>query len=525
MTVYVGPGAMGSGIAELMGFLNGIHVPKFIGVRTLIVKILGTSLGVSAGLAIGKEGPLAHIGAIIGIMVLYMPFDFVKHFQNDHCKREIAAAGAAAGVSAAFGSPIGGSLFVYEISRPSTYWSFGLTWKIFFCSSISTFTLNILSCLNKGQDISITNAGMIKFGEYDENPYKLADFPFFIVLGVFGGLLGSFFIYVNFELNAIRKKYLTSNHLKVIETIALTALTATVLFMSPRFLSANCMSKDESSVDTEHIEYLCPEGMYNPMATFLFNPEGAVIKNFLSKKAVFSYETLLLFFLIWFLFTIITYGTAVPAGLFLPGILIGCSLGRVLGLFIENYIVQEIHPSTYAIIGAASMLAGYSRLSFSLAIIMLETTENVNLFLPIIFALFFSFTVSGIFNKSLYVNAIRAKEYPFLNEHVPICNELITAEQIMSMPVVSLNPKSSVSTIYRVLSENDFDGFPIINEQSQVIGLIGRHSLMVILSKIERMNGKSVMEKQRQNSESKYAPLDSEREESKCEGDSSSHHI
>ena len=43
---------------------------------------------------------------------------------------------------------------------------------------------------------------MIKFGEYDENPYKLQDFPFFIILGIFGGLLGSFFIYVNFEIIA-----------------------------------------------------------------------------------------------------------------------------------------------------------------------------------------------------------------------------------------------------------------------------------------------------------------------------------
>ena len=44
------------------------------------------------------------------------------------------------------------------------------------------------------------------------------------------------------------------------------------------------------------------------------------------------------------------------------------------------------------------MLAGYSRLLFSLAVIMLETTENVNLFLPIIFALFVSFAVGDIFN-------------------------------------------------------------------------------------------------------------------------------
>ena len=102
-------------------------------------------------------------------------------FRNDEDKREIAAAGCAASVSAAFGSPIGGSLFAYEISRPSTYWSFGLTWKIFFCSSVSTFFLNILHCLRTVESVLIVNAGLIKFGQYDEYPYKLHDFPFFLI--------------------------------------------------------------------------------------------------------------------------------------------------------------------------------------------------------------------------------------------------------------------------------------------------------------------------------------------------------
>ena len=105
----------------------------------------------------------------------------------------------------------------------------------------------------KGEDLSITNAGLIKFGDYDENPYKLSDFPFFIVLGIFGGLLGAFFIYVNAELNLIRKKYLTTNSLKLLETILLTMITATVLFFTPKILSYSCMNENESSVDAEHI--------------------------------------------------------------------------------------------------------------------------------------------------------------------------------------------------------------------------------------------------------------------------------
>jgi H+/Cl- antiporter ClcA len=50
----------------------------------------------------------------------------------------------------------------------------------------------------KGEDVRITNAGLIKFGKFDENPYKLQDFPFFMLLGVFGGLLGALFIQLNF---------------------------------------------------------------------------------------------------------------------------------------------------------------------------------------------------------------------------------------------------------------------------------------------------------------------------------------
>lgn len=164
MTVFIGPGAAGGGTPELMGYFNGINYPEFIGLRTLFVKVAGLGLAVSSGLCIGKEGPLAHIGAILGHCVIYLPLPFLSHFRNDFDKRELAAAGAAAGVAAAFGSPIGGSLFAYEISRPSTFWTFDLMWKVFFCSSISTFVLNILSCIRQGKDFIVANAGLIKFG-------------------------------------------------------------------------------------------------------------------------------------------------------------------------------------------------------------------------------------------------------------------------------------------------------------------------------------------------------------------------
>lgn len=186
--------------------------------------------------------------------------------------------------------------------------------------------------------------------------------------------------------------------------------------------------------------------------------------------------------------TIVTYGTAVPAGLFLPGILVGCSLGRMLGLFIETNIENEVQMATYATIGAASVLAGYSRLSFSLAVIMLETTENVNLFLPIIFALFISFNVGRIFNRSLYAASLVSKSVPFLVEQVPVFNQKLKAEAVMSRPVHSLHKRCKVSTIADALRDTTYNGFPVVeNNKSgdqRLIGLVSRHVLMAMLKNL-----------------------------------------
>jgi len=124
LTVYYGPGANGSGVAEMIGYMNGINYPEFIGINTLITKIMGVTLAVSSRLCIGKEGPLAHIGSNLGLLPAYLPIESVKTLQNDYTKRQLIAAGGSAGVAAAFGAPIGGALFAYEMSKPTSFWNF-----------------------------------------------------------------------------------------------------------------------------------------------------------------------------------------------------------------------------------------------------------------------------------------------------------------------------------------------------------------------------------------------------------------
>ena len=121
MTTYYGPGAVGSGVGEMIGYLNGVNYPNFLGVNTLITKIVGTVMAVSARLCIGKEGPLAHIGSIWGAAVAYVSGLGFEFMRNDYFKRSLIAGGASAGAAAAFGAPIGGALFSYEMSKSSEF--------------------------------------------------------------------------------------------------------------------------------------------------------------------------------------------------------------------------------------------------------------------------------------------------------------------------------------------------------------------------------------------------------------------
>jgi H+/Cl- antiporter ClcA len=166
MTAYISPYAAGSGVAETMGILNGVSYPDFITMKALLVKFMGVALAVAGGLTVGKEGPLVHMGATIGSAVPYIPIPIATYFRNDFEKRKLISVGIAAGVSAAFGAPIGGALFAYELSKPNTFWSFSLTWKVFFASTVSTFTLSLFKQLEEGHynQLTVSSSEIIKLG-------------------------------------------------------------------------------------------------------------------------------------------------------------------------------------------------------------------------------------------------------------------------------------------------------------------------------------------------------------------------
>ena len=287
LTAYLSPQAAGSGVAETMGILNGVKYPDFITIQALIVKFFGVALGVSGGLTIGKEGPLVHMGAIVGQAIPYLPLGISKYFRNDFEKRKLLAVGVASGVSAAFGAPIGGALFAYELSKPNTFWSFSLTWKVFFASTIATFTLSIFKQIQEGVHLHVSSSDIIKLGNTQSAPTLDSLFGA-LVIGVIGGLLGAVFIRFNNQVNVVRKKLLKTNNRKIIETLVLTVVTVTVMYMAitinywgagdsyqtdKNFCDfKNETLKDNSTMPVPTIQFLCEDdARFDRLATLLFD--------------------------------------------------------------------------------------------------------------------------------------------------------------------------------------------------------------------------------------------------------------
>jgi len=105
------PGAAGSGIPQVMAALSTgkQSASLFVSIRLTVAKILLTTWGLFAGLSLGREGPSVQIAA--GVLHSARRWLPKKDVVSDH---GLLMAGGAAGIAAAFNTPLGGILFAIE---------------------------------------------------------------------------------------------------------------------------------------------------------------------------------------------------------------------------------------------------------------------------------------------------------------------------------------------------------------------------------------------------------------------------
>ena len=85
---------------------------------------------------------------------------------------------------------------------------------------------------------------------------------------------------------------------------------------------------------------------------------------------------------------------------------------------------HEDRDYTFAVvpilISVGAMLSAYCRMTYSLVVVMLETSSAINIFIPMMLAVMVSRWVANLFTPSLYSRAIKTKGIPILPEKAPM---------------------------------------------------------------------------------------------------------
>lgn len=204
-----------------------------------------------------------------------------------------------------------------------------------------------------------------------------------------------------------------------------------------------------------------------------------------------------------FFLAAITFGLQIPAGIILPSMAIGALSGRAVGIIMEIWVhnhptfypfevycspdVPCINPGTYAIIGAAATLAGVTRMTVSIVVIMFELTGALTYVLPIMTAVMFSKWVGDWFGRrGIYESWIHFNAYPFLDSSedqlahiadIPSAQVMTRAADLVVLPATG----NTIATLTALLAAHPYRGFPVVAG-----GTASAHASALLLGYISR---------------------------------------
>lgn len=392
----------GSGVAEVKVILSGFILHGYLGFRNLMLKTLALALSVASGMSLGKEGPYVHIAACVGNIACRV---FPKYDNNDGKRREVLSASAASGVAVAFGAPIGGVLFSLE--EVSYYFPPKTLFRTFFCCIVAAISLKFLNPYGTSK--------IVLFQVRYLTDWQWFELFNFILLGIAGGLAGALFIKASrFWATTFRRISLIKNN-PMLEVMLVALLTGVVGFWNryTKLPVTTLLYELAAPCRTDGSTGLCPGTKEDIPAMIGDLGIAFVVKAFL---------------------TIVTFGLKVPGGIYVPSMVCGGLMGRIVGhvsqylflrypnsvLFAECPIDSGpegcVTPGVYALVAAGATMCGVTRLSVTLAIILFELTGSLDHVLPFSLAVLCAkWTADAVEPLSIYDLLTDMNDYPFLD--------------------------------------------------------------------------------------------------------------
>lgn len=339
-------GSQGSGIPQVIASSQIIKTHPYISEKLVSLKIItGKTLllfiGLLSGASIGREGPTVQIGA--GIMLMC---GRLGKFQNESV---LLLAGGAAGVAAAFNTPLAGIIFaIEELGRSFEQKTSGMV---------------LISVTLAGLTSTAILGDYIYFGHVQTLGLQKYDYVSAVICGVCGGLLGGLF--TQLLLWGLKLSHHVFSTRSLIYPILFAMLCG--LIISLLALSSHC---------------------------FIYGTGYAQVKSLLDNQDNPS----LIFGPLKFLSTLISGLSGIPGGIFAPSLSIGAGMGADL--------YQLFHSSpltTMTLLGMVGFFSGVVQSPLTAFVIVLEMSDDHQIIIPLMIASILAYGVSRLISeKSLY---------------------------------------------------------------------------------------------------------------------------
>lgn len=408
------PEAGGSGIPDVKATLA--NVPIKLSWRIALVKLVSAIVALGSGLTLGRQGPTVHIGAALaGGLSRYLPMS------PDH-RRQIIAAGAGAGLAAAFNTPITGVLFVIEQLLQDLS---GLTLGT---AIVASFIGAVVSRLLGGRSLQLNlelTANVTSF--------SLGEIPFYLALGILAGLLGSLF-----NRGIITSiKFYRRLHVSLPLRVALAGLIS---------------------------------GMAIALLPIGFRDNTGLREFLITGEA--SWYIAAIAFIAQFVLTLVAAGSGAPGGLFAPSLIMGSALGYLVGL-VEYKLTGMGLPTTYALVGMGVFFSVVSKVPLTAIAIVFEMTTDFNLVLPLMIGCVTAYLIAeqvdpgSLYDKLLALNGI------YLEKAAPSKGLLteLTAKDVMQPRVETLAVQMTLDEAVQAFSRSHHRGFPVVDE-GKLVGIV-----------------------------------------------------
>jgi CIC family chloride channel protein len=393
--------------------------------------MIASSLTIGLGGSVGAEAPIVLTGASIGSNLARI---FKLNYKHVTLMVGCGAAGAIAGI---FNAPIAGIVFTLEVLM------LDLTMAYLAPLLISAVSATALTSFFMGEGV------LMQFTNV--SPFQIGNIWFYILLGIFTGLLGFYFtrsaMYLESKFAAIKNW--------VVRLLVGGFILGLLIFIFPP---------------------LWGEG-YTSIIT-IFSGAG---KNLLNNSLFFEWKlnpyVLLAFLAAILIFKVFamsaTTGSGGIGGIFAPTLFLGAVGGYFLVKLLNTFYKLGLPEDNFALAGMAGMMAAVMHAPLTGIFLTVEITNGYGMFVPLMITSTVAYlTIMRFEPHSVYTKRL-AQSGDLLTHHKDkAVLRLMELKKLIETDFEILLPSASLRDVVKAISKSDRNLFPVVDENGILKGMV-----------------------------------------------------